>query len=56
MYKCTNPRCDWTGYWCDLEEEKEYAGEYQGYDVYMSNKACPRCHQEVEYTGDWSEE
>lgn len=56
MYKCTNPRCDWTGYWCGLEEEKEYAGEYQGYDVYMSSKVCPRCHQEVEYTGDWSEE
>lgn len=56
MYKCINPKCDWTGYWCDLEEENEYAGEYQGYDVYISSKVCPRCYQEVNIiTFGWEE-
>ena len=52
MYKCTNPNCEWMGYWIDLEEEKEYAGVYQGYDVWMSDKVCPECKHEVEYIED----
>lgn len=41
MYKCTNPKCNWTGGWYELKIRSDYAGVYQGRDAYEEIKVCP---------------
>lgn len=55
MYKCTNPKCNWTGGWYELKIRSDYAGIYQGRDAYEEIKVCPFCKWDVEHIDDWRE-
>lgn len=52
MYKCD--RCGWNGDWTELKKDSQYAGEYQGQNVWEFYKVCPKCNNdEVHYYDDW---
>ena len=54
MYKCD--KCGWNGDWSELKKDRQYAGEYQGHDVFELYRVCPNCNSdEVHYYDDWED-